>query len=702
MNKIPMQLPYGAVYFRKSNPPEEDWERDYKQAAEDGYNIFRHWFMWGSIEVAPGEYDWKDFDRQMDLAAQYGIKTIIAEITTCVPEWVFTKYPQALCETIDGRKAVSQMGVSSAVGGFYEGVCLDTPVGKDLVQRFLTALANRYKGHPGLLGYDVWNECNYSHQYCFCESTKEAFRKWLKEKYKDLDALRKAWYRYSLSDWEDVQPPAKLELYPECFDWLEFRKQNAYRQMKWKLDLLRDIDPDCLLTAHGTAQSLENMAMGGSDEWMAAKNVDVYGLTFVQSRKGNEPYKQFSAMDLTRSGADGKAFWHAESAAGPLWYQPQVVGRSREDGRITEPEDIRQWNLTSLACGARGILCPRWRPLLDGPLFGAFGGYGMDGLPTDRSRMAGKIARWVNDPQQEELLKAEPVRGELGIIIAPKTQTTTFLLSRFGAEDHYKDAVMGVYQAFFDMGFQPDFVHIDHIDRYEKLYLPLPIQLDEADISRLTQWVQQGGILFSEGCPGYFNDLGKVRLPQAGDILSNLFGVHQNDVEFTPDLLENEILELDGRKMYGGEYLQDYECTGATCLARDDRGRVLLTVHSLGKGRAYLTGTSPAPGYSHHSDFIGQARFFEWATQAMELQAWTKCSNPYLKARIQKNGEDVYLWIINSSHQTQHSWISLSDSMQDRKPEKIYWPGGEIWQSYYGLEVSLQGRDALIVKLEKE
>ena len=54
MNKIPMQLPYGAVYFRKSNPPEEDWERDYKQAAEDGYNIFRHWFMWGSIEVAPG------------------------------------------------------------------------------------------------------------------------------------------------------------------------------------------------------------------------------------------------------------------------------------------------------------------------------------------------------------------------------------------------------------------------------------------------------------------------------------------------------------------------------------------------------------------------------------------------------------------------------------------------------------------------
>lgn len=51
-------FPYGAVYFRHSNPPEEDWERDYQTAAEDGNNIFRHWFLWSAIEVAPNEYDW--------------------------------------------------------------------------------------------------------------------------------------------------------------------------------------------------------------------------------------------------------------------------------------------------------------------------------------------------------------------------------------------------------------------------------------------------------------------------------------------------------------------------------------------------------------------------------------------------------------------------------------------------------------------
>ncbi len=73
------RFPYGAVYFRWSNPPREDWERDYRTASEDGVNIFRHWFMWSTIEQAPGKFVWDAWDRQLDLAAKNGIKTICSE-----------------------------------------------------------------------------------------------------------------------------------------------------------------------------------------------------------------------------------------------------------------------------------------------------------------------------------------------------------------------------------------------------------------------------------------------------------------------------------------------------------------------------------------------------------------------------------------------------------------------------------------------
>ena len=118
------KFPYGAVYFRKSNPPREDWERDYQTAAEDGMNIFRHWFLWSAIEIAPGVYDWEEYDRQLELAAENGMKTIIAEMITAAPEWAYRKYAHARLETHEGHKVTQQMGGSCVTGGF-PGLCLD-------------------------------------------------------------------------------------------------------------------------------------------------------------------------------------------------------------------------------------------------------------------------------------------------------------------------------------------------------------------------------------------------------------------------------------------------------------------------------------------------------------------------------------------------------------------------------------------------
>lgn len=167
IHRLP-QVPFGAVYFRKSNPPREDWERDYAVAAEDGLNVFRHWFMWSAIERKPGVYDWDDYDRQLDLAAKHGIRTVVAELTHTVPDWAYRKYATARQIRRDGSPLHSLMGPSASVGGFANNgggagaLSMNCDEVRDAVTAFLTALATRYKGHPGLLGYDVWNEVNYA------------------------------------------------------------------------------------------------------------------------------------------------------------------------------------------------------------------------------------------------------------------------------------------------------------------------------------------------------------------------------------------------------------------------------------------------------------------------------------------------------------------------------------------------------------
>jgi len=603
-------FPYGAVYFRKSNPPRDDWARDYQTAAEDGLNVFRHWFLWSAIEVAPDELDWADYDAQLDLAAANGLKTIIAEFVAAAPEWAWRQYAHARYQDASGRPATSQMSASCVAGGF-PGLCLDNDDVRRLAGRFLKRLVTRYREHPGLGGYDIWNECNIPRSYCYCPATIDRFRAWLGRKYGTPQAAGRAWHRYSFTSWGDVDAPRTLGPYPESLDWLQFRIDNAYRLMRWRARIIRRLDPHHPITAHGVAQTLTDHAPSANDEWRAAAEVDGYGFTWIAARRGDEPWKHFHAVDLVRAGARGKPFWHAEAQAGPLWMQPQGIGRPRDDGRIATPDDVRYWNLVSFAGGATGWLCPRWRPLLDGPLFGAFGMYGLDGSRTPRSQMTSRLARWANAPEQAPLWRARPIRGEVAILFVPESHLFAYLQQ--GHTEWYAEAARGAYQGFFDLGVQPDWLHIDDLipangtpASYRLVYLPYPLHLRAETARRLRAWVEQGGALVSEGCPGYFGDGGRAGTIQPNLGLDELFGTREAYVEFTPDLADDLTFSVDGLEppVPGALFLQAYEPRGARVTGRFAVGYSLagglpaVVDHQYGRGRTRLAGTFP--GVARH------------------------------------------------------------------------------------------------------
>ena len=687
-------FPYGAVYFRKSNPPREDWERDYRTAAEDGMNVFRHWFLWSAIEIAPGVYDWEDYDRQLDLAARHGLKTIIAEMITSAPEWAFRVHTEARLETREGRRVGSTVGASTVVGGF-PGLCLDHPAYRAAAERFLSALASRYKDHPGLGGYDIWNECGYGTDTCFCAATSEAFRDWLRARYGDLPTVAHAWRCHSLADWRDVQPPRHLGAYPNVLDWLEFRQDRAYALMRWRADIFRSIDPAHPVAAHGVAGTILSAASRGTDDWRAAREADSFGFTWVACRKGDEPWKQFHAVDLVRAASRGKRFWHAEAQGGPLWMQPQVIGRPREDGRIAQPEDVRYWNLASFMGGATGLLYPRWRPLLDGPLWGAFGPYGMDGGRTPRSEMAGRIARWANAPEQAALWRSRPVRGEVGIVYAPETQV--FAYAQQESIDLYAQAMWGAYQGFYDANIQADWVHIDDIAEYDLLYLPYPVMLSERSVSALYDWVAAGGTLVSEGCPGYFGEHGHIRVRQSHDALEALFGARESYVEFTPDILKDVQVRMAGEPVWGGILLQAYTSTTGTPIGWYSDGQVAAVDNALGSGCARLLGTCVGAGYAAHPE-PRSAAYFRAVLDLCGREPHAQVNDPRVTARLHDGEEGAYLWVANPQRHPAPVRISLGEPWRGLRPGRVLW-GTEATASDGDIALLAPARDVTIVAL---
>lgn len=691
-------FPYGAVYFRKSNPPEQDWARDHQTAARIGMNTFRHWFMWSAIEVAPGKYDWADYDRMMDLAAQNGIKVVIAELITAAPEWAFRKYPHARYLASDGSIVHSSIGVSSATGGF-PGLCLDNPDVHAAAEKFLSALVEHYKNHPALLGYDLWNENTYSggaprRMFCYCDATKRKLRDWLKGRYGALDKLAKTWNRSSYASWEDVEPPYDFNGYADSLDWLEFRIDDAFDLLRWRTKLFRSHDPKHLIAAHGVAGTLESLPSSTHHEWRSSAEVDLWGVTFVASRKGDEPWKQYQALDLVRGGSNGKPFWHAEAQAGPLWMQPQVINRPRDDGRIADENDVRLWNLVSAAAGATGILYPRWRPLLDGPLFGAFGAFGMDGSVTPRAEMAGKFARWANS--HPEIWKSHPVQGDVGLLFVPESELFNYVQQ--GDTNFYAQSVRGAYQAFFDSNIQPDFVSLNDIAKYRLIYLPYPVMLKQDTVAKLRAFVERGGTLVSEGLPAYFGDHGKVGATQPNYGLDQLFGARESYVEFTPDLLDKLTLEVNGFNINGRYFLQEYQPAGGTVAGHYANGHPAAIEHQAGSGRTLLVGTFPGGGYYLQHSPAAKAFFASLLAKA-GITPQLQTDNPKTQARLHTGAGGTYLWVTNPSRTPATVTVSLQSGTSFRKATDL-WGDREIALQGRKLTLALPPRDGAVVKLE--
>lgn len=706
------QITYGAVYFRKSNPPRDDWERDHAVAAEDGMNAFRHWFMWSAIEPSPDRWEWGDFDRQFDLAERNGLGIVIAELTKTAPEWVFRRLPHTRYQRRNGSPVESGMFDSSAIGGS-PGVCLDNEDARGLAGGFLSRLVTRYRGRPSLIGYDVWNECNYEEDVCYCEATAARFREWLRTKYGDPVALGAAWGRHVVT-FDDVVPPRGGYAYGDVLDWLEFRRDNAYRLMRWRIDLIRSLDPDHAVIAHGVAATLGHAASRGADDWRAAADVDLYGMTFVPARHGDEPWRQPLALDVTRSASRGKPFWHAESQGGPLWLQPQVLGRARDDGRIASPDDIRYWNLTSFAHGASGLFYLRWRPLLNGPLFGAFGPYGMDGERTERSAEASAMATWVNDPDRSELWETRPCPGDIAIVVVPESQDLAYaqhlnaatgagLPNHWVSASEYHDSAAGAWRAFFDNGIRADFVHIDDLaaSTYRAVYLPYPLMLRDTTIGHLRDWVADGGQLISEACPGYFGDNGWAQPRQPGRGLEELFGAREVGVEFVPDLLDDTIVRTALGDLRLGGNRQWYAATTGSVTGPHDDGRSWIVENTTGAGRTLLIGSHPGIGYARHADETSRevfARMLDWAG----LSPQTAVSDPEVIVRLHEGPAGVAVWALNPTLTRRDALVHVSLELDADAEPRIH-RGDAVSVSRLGarkFDLSIPARDGIVFMVD--
>jgi beta-galactosidase len=205
-------------------------------------------------------------------------------------------------------------------------------------------------------------------------------------------------------------------------------------------------------------------------------------------------------------------------------------------------------------------------------------------------------------------------------------------------------------------------VHLDDISGYPLVYLPYPVMLTEASARKLRAYVEGGGFLVSEGLPAYFGDRGRVGVKQPNFGLDELFGAKEASVQFTPDLLDDLVLSVRGRRIHGRYFFQEYTLTGGAAAGAYEDGRIAAVEHRYGKGSTLLIGSFPGAGYyKHHS--VETKAFFASLLDWAGVQQQVRSSDPDLKARLHSGPGGTYVWVINPTRTPRDVTITLSERL---------------------------------------
>lgn len=180
-----------GIYYYPEHWNESQWERDIKTIVGMGYE-FVHLaeFAWFKMEPEEGKFNFAWLDRVVDLCTKYQLKVLLCTPSATTPVWMRVNYPETFM--MDGhyiRAENGTRGLGSIVNLKY----------RSFVAKIVAEMARRYGQHKNVIGWQLDNEPGAAPDYS--PASQQAFRKWLKNKYKTIDALNAAWGAAFWSQW---------------------------------------------------------------------------------------------------------------------------------------------------------------------------------------------------------------------------------------------------------------------------------------------------------------------------------------------------------------------------------------------------------------------------------------------------------------------------------------------------------------------
>ncbi|GAA1524516.1 beta-galactosidase [Agromyces terreus] len=502
---------YGADY----NPeqwPDEIWPDDVARMREAGVTMVSLGiFSWARIQPREGEFDFDWLDRVIDLLHEGGIAVDLATATASPPPWASAAYPELLPRDEDG---------SVFWPGSRQAYAPSSPVYRRLAGELVTALAERYARHPAVVMWHVNNEYGCHLNADYSDAARDAFRRWLADRYPDIDALNAAWgtnfWSQRYGSFDEILPPRKAPYSRNPGQMLDFRRFTSDMLLECYL-MEREI-----IRAAGATQPITTNFMGAfkpADYRRWAEHVDVVSDDCYPDPNDPEGFRAAAfSRDLMRSLKPGVPWLLMEQATNALNWRPTNAPKA--------PGQMAALSAQAIGRGADGILFFQWRQSRAGAE--KFHSAMLPQAGTD-TRTWREVTALGADLAALPALPA-PAPGDARVAIVFDWQNWWAV----EASDHpmngldYVAVVQRWHRALHRRHVQVDLVPAPRAGEYDVVIAPLLYLLSETDAAALTAFVEAGGHLLT----GPFSDLvDEHDRFRDGGFMTQLRGVLGVDVE---------------------------------------------------------------------------------------------------------------------------------------------------------------------------
>jgi beta-galactosidase len=555
-------------------------------------------FSWSMLEPREGVFEFKWMDDLLDRLHKNGIAAVLATPSGAKPNWMAAKYPEIRRVDRHGRREPQQ--------GRHNH-CYTSPVYREKCTLMNTHLAERYKNHPALAMWHVSNEYGGD---CHCDLCKAAFRKFLQDRYKTLDALNLAyWSRFwshTYGDWNEIDC-IDSTVHGLAIDWNRFVSHQTVDFFRHESAPLRKITPQVPVTINmmGMYEPL--------NYWKFAPHVDVIAW---------DSYPRWHCDESVPFEACWTSFVHELNRS--LKKQPFMLIESTPSitnwhtfSPLKRPGLHKTASLQAVAHGADAVMYFQWRKSRGS--CEKFHGAVIDHVGHENTRVFREVAELG-----ETLSKLQNVVGTMpqpsAAIIYDWENRWAFNASAGprNVEKNMDHTAVEHYAPLWRRGVSCDVIDMDQpFDSYKLLIAPMLYMLRPGVAERLAKFVENGGILVTTYCSGIVNESDLCFLggfPGGKDSpLRKALGIWVEETDAMPDHNRQRVAAVDGNTAnLSGDYSARHYCDllhteGAQVLARYTTdfyaGQPAVTVNQFGKGRAFYVAARLDDRFT--DDFIG-------------------------------------------------------------------------------------------------